>query len=695
MIEAPSPCGHRLALSEEQLRVLETWRAGAPLLVVDAKAGTGKTRTAAALACFALATGRRVLLVSFTKNGVKELAAELTRQHGLVLERVTESHWRGGGLVLRTFDSMLAWTLGQIGVDEAGQERARCSWQVRELQRIGGPELRRSGQDEGLWTQYNYDFQLRELCDLVARNQPLSDAAEQVVAPAWAILRQRAHQSRLILPADYDRLVIAHSAGIARLLAERFDLVVVDEDQDSSSRDLAPMIEARHAGRLAQIHFGDPGQAVMGFRGAVGDTAGAFSSAGCCPEVLALTVNRRSSPEIVLASNSIQRASGWSGPLALSHPSSPRGPGALLALVEDETMAVDALMVLLGAAGLASVASATDFRLPGDLALAIQERGAALAEFCGERTPLVEIICPTNPIAEQIVAALEERGVEPAWVRSVANPYDSMVSTLLSACFDIAGDAVEQVRMILTAHTNAWVAGTELAAREELRACATVLLEGIQELPRATDRQSIAEFVLTLAQKINDHQNVGHEGRRYAERAALLVRAFSEAPYAPSVEEMLVALEQALLSRPRLVSRRRTVRPRVSLLEELASAGLRPAEVPGWLDDQARRWRLTRIEEPTAGVLVKTPEVAKGDTCDAAVVHHAELLPRRERRSVLAAHSLDALAAPAQSYIPVSRPRYIYLGLACGSLPRYHDVPLDGWTYLDARCGASRWRRPT
>lgn len=154
MSESAAPCGHRPTLSEEQSRVLETWQDGRRLLVVIAKAGSGKTRTAAALSCLALASDPRVLLLSFTKNGIKELAAELVQRHGVIFEKVTGSHWQSETLMLRTFDSMLAWTLMEMDVAEARREQARIPWQVTELQRIGGVELSRAGQEHGLWTPY-------------------------------------------------------------------------------------------------------------------------------------------------------------------------------------------------------------------------------------------------------------------------------------------------------------------------------------------------------------------------------------------------------------------------------------------------------------------------------------------------------------------------------------------------------------
>jgi superfamily I DNA/RNA helicase len=258
MNQAPSPCGHRLPLSDEQLAVLECCLSGG--LVVVSKAGTGKTRTAAALACLGLAVGQRILLLSFTRNGVKELARKLALQHGLVLSWTTESSLRGPRIAVRTFDSLLAWALATIGVEEARRERAGLRWQITELTRIGKAELYHAGQDAGLWTPHNYHFRLRDICDLLARRQSLSHHARAVVDRWWPALRENAERKRLILPADYDRLVIANAREIAVLLEQTCELVVVDEHQDSSERDVAPLIEAARRGQLTQAHFGDPGQ---------------------------------------------------------------------------------------------------------------------------------------------------------------------------------------------------------------------------------------------------------------------------------------------------------------------------------------------------------------------------------------------------------------------------------------------------
>jgi hypothetical protein len=89
-------------------------------------------------------------------------------------------------------------------------------------------------------------------------------------------------------------------------------------------------------------------------------------------------------------------------------------------------------------------------------------------------------------------------------------------------------------------------------------------------------------------------------------------------------------------------------------------------------------------------VLVKVIELAKGDTCDAAVLHHGELVPRPERRSRLAATRPDGLADQALAYIPVSRPRHVFIELDHQAPSRYHRQALQGWEYLDARRSAIR-----
>lgn len=241
--------------------------------------------------------------------------------------------------------------------------------------------------------------------------------------------------------------------------------------------------------------------------------------------------------------------------------------------------------------------------------------------------------------------------------------------------------------IILVAHAHAWAAGTGLEVRSELRACAEVVLNGLGRIPEDADRSMVAKDMAGLLCRIAAHANVGEEGRSYAETAGLLVEWFPRVSGARSANEALVALEQDLVvgGRPESIRRRGARSP--SLLSQVKSGGLRPSEVPKWLDKQARRWRLAGIEEPSFGLVIKTPEIAKGDTCDVVVVYHAENLPRPERRSFLAKARQDQFARPAQAYVPVSRPRFVYVGLAVGRLPAYHEEPLEGWTYLDARKG--------
>lgn len=136
-------------------------------------------------------------------------------------------------------------------------------------------------------------------------------------------------------------------------------------------------------------------------------------------------------PQLVHAQNTLQLASGWQGPLALADAKRIAGPKPLLALFDDERSLVNAHMTFLAGCGLAPSDPLARRHLNTQLVTALDKHAQYLVEHCKEQTPLSEILVPTRRIAADLVAALEERLVDVTWVRSGANPYDSLLATVL------------------------------------------------------------------------------------------------------------------------------------------------------------------------------------------------------------------------------------------------------------------------
>lgn len=680
-------CGHGIPCSDEQRAVVEAFRSNEPLVIVISKAGTGKTTTAGILACNAIATGNRVLVLSFSKNGLVEIVAALSQCHGIALKRCSESYYSDNLLRVRSFDSLLWHTMQILGVEGSSYGRAGLDWQVRTLMEIGGSKLLCAGIDLRLWTSLSYEYSLREICDLIARAQCLKPATEELVLPYWPGLEDAARDEQLTLPDAQVRMVIANASQIAELIGSNYDLVIVDELQDCSQRNLRPLGELAGDGHATQIvGLGDPGQLVMGFRGGIGDVAGAFEKQGLSVKRLALTINRRSSPQLVHAQNTLQLASGWQGPLALADAKRAAGPKPLLALVDDERSLIDSHILFLAGCGLAPSDPLARRHLNSQLATALDERAQYLAEHCGEETPLSEILVPTKQIAADLVAALEERRVDVTWVRSGANPYDSLLATVLHSWFNTSCLPTPQVHLLIARHVSEWLNCLDLNDREEVRACSEVLLGGLRNMTRTVNRKAVVDQLFDLIESASGHEAVGPRGREYFDAARKLLNAFMSVSGSSSVDAALNSLERTLFvsQRPAHRGRNGAVLTSSALINSLRSAELAPSEVPNWLASQASNWRMRRESDPISGVVVKTPEMAKGDTVDAAIVHHGETIPRSQHPSRFTMPLSEDLGSPSLAYVAASRPRHVYIALCLGRLPLYHEPQLSGWQYIDA-----------
>ncbi len=680
-------CGHGIPCSDEQRAVVEAFRSNEPLTIVISKAGTGKTTTAGILACNAVATGHRVLVLSFSKNGLVEIVAALSQNHGIAPKRRSESHYGDNILRVRSFDSLLWETMQTLGVEGSSYGRAGLDWQVRTLMEIGGSKLRCAGIDLGLWTSLSYEYSLREICDLIARAQSLSPVTAELVLPYWPRLEDVGRDCKLILPDAQVRMVVTNASEIAKLIGTNYDLVIVDELQDCSERDLSPLGELAGVGHATQIvGLGDPGQLVMGFRGGIGDVAGAFEKQGLPVKRLALTINRRSSPQLVYAQNTLQLASGWQGPLALADAERAAGPKPLLALVDDERSLIDAHILFLAGCGLAPSDPPARRHLNSQLVTALDERAQYLVEHCGEETPLSEILVPTRKIAADLVAALEERLVDVTWVRSGANPYDSLLATVLHAWFNTSGLSAPQVYLLIARQASEWLNCLDLNDREEVCACSEVLLGGLTNMTRTVNRKAIVDQLFDLIERASHHEAVGRRGRDYFDAAQNLLNAFMSVSSSSNVDTALNSLETTLFVRQRPANRGRngTGLTSSALITSLRTAAISPPEVSNWLASQVSNWRMRRECDPISGVVVKTPEMAKGDTVDAAIVHHGESIPRSQHPSRFTVPLPEDLGAPSLAYVAVSRPRHVYMALCLGRLPRYHETRLSGWQYIDA-----------
>jgi len=679
-----APCGHALPFSGQQQAVLDALDSGSRFIDVNSKAGTGKTSTLGELACHKVRSDRRVLVLSFTKNGVAEVVRALKWHHEMVLKKSesSESNFAGRNLRVRTFDSMIWNALCDLGLKPS--DSAPLEWQVRNLMEIGGNDLLQKGSELGVWTRLNFERKLRDICDLIARSQLLAPDPEGLIMPLWLRLESRCKNAGLALPSAQARIVIDNAFRIAEIVAKSYDIVLVDEVQDCSIRDLSPIIQLVKGEFETQIvGFGDPGQSVMDFRGSVGNVPEKLADLGIRVDHRELTVNRRSTSALVNAQNQLQLAGGWKGPLARSTKERSGGPLPLVALVDKESDLFEINLAFLWRCGLAPERESS---LSEALIQRIYQRADFVLENCGERLPLVEVLIPSKAIGKDLASSLQAYDIDFTWIRSDSNPYDSGDAAVLHGWFDFTSDQAVLARNLINRHFSQWRYGRTAEVQGELEACYSTLSSMASALHGCHDRTRVSQELIKICKSGRNHRAVGDAGRGYLDSAERVLRAFERAGRTESIDEALDGLESLFLRSKHNTRSGRDV-PTLSarIITNLRETGIAPGSVVGWLDKRRKDWREQRPPNPESGVVIKTPEMAKGDTVDAVLVHRADRVPRPKVFNRLTADSDSSSSSLAQAYIAVSRPRYVYIAASHRVLPRFHETPLSGWDYFDMR----------
>jgi hypothetical protein len=281
---------------------------------------------------------------------------------------------------------------------------------------------------------------------------------------------------------------------------------------------------------------------------------------------------------------------------------------------------------------------------------------------------------------------LEAYGIVFTWVRSTSNPYDSGDAATLHAWFDFASDQSVLVTNFLGRHFALSRHGKTAAEVKVLRACTEALFSSALSLHGCHDRAEVSHELIKICESARNHQAVSETSQGYLDSAKRLLRDFEHAGRTQSIDEALAGLE-TLFNRNLHNTRNRTDVPTFSagIITKLQEEGIAPGSVVNRLDELYRGWRGRKPDEPDAGVVIKTPEMAKGDTVDAVLVHHAESVPRRTTHNPLLAELDSSSSSLAQAYVAVSRPKYVYIAASNKRLPRFHEYRLPGWEYFDMR----------
>jgi DNA helicase-2/ATP-dependent DNA helicase PcrA len=301
---APGAMNYAGLLNDEQVAVVEA--PAKPLLVI-AGAGSGKTRTLTYRVAKLLRDGaapERVLLLTFTNKASKEMLRRVEE----VARLDTRSIWGGtfhsvAHRVLREHAEALGYPRG-FSVLDAEDARdvmtasiADCGMAVG-ARRFPKPDVMVDLTSMAVNTQ-------TPLAEIVATRRPqFAVLTEEILQVA----RRYAERKREMGAMDFDdlllnwKILLAEHDAVRGSLQERFLHVMVDEYQDTNKLqgDVVDLIAAKHRSVCV---VGDDAQCIYGFRGAHFKNILEFETRYPDAERFDLTVNYRSTPEILALAN--------------------------------------------------------------------------------------------------------------------------------------------------------------------------------------------------------------------------------------------------------------------------------------------------------------------------------------------------------------------------------------------------------
>ncbi len=294
------------SLTDEQATAAS--HAGGHLLIV-AGAGTGKTTTLAARLAHLVEGGvapEEILLLTFSRRAAAELVARAEATTG---QRVAAVCWAGtfhavANRFLRRYGRAIGLEPGFTVLDQA--DAADLLAMLRdELRPPGAERRRRTNKDAlaGIWSRCVNTRQ--PLAEVLERWYPwCRDDLDELRAVYAAYVARKRHDQVL----DYDDLLLQwwallRTPSVAALIGEQVRHVLVDEVQDTNV--LQGDLLAELAGLGATLTaVGDDAQAIYGFRAAtvrnILDFPARFGA-----DVVTLTRNHRSTPEVLAAANAV------------------------------------------------------------------------------------------------------------------------------------------------------------------------------------------------------------------------------------------------------------------------------------------------------------------------------------------------------------------------------------------------------
>ena len=295
---------YRAELNEEQYAVA-TAPAGAALVV--AGAGTGKTRAITYRVAYLVEQGvppSRIMLATFTNRAAREMLRRVEQLTGGDVRRV----W--GGTFHRVANLVLRRHAGAVGYAEnytiLDAEDARDLLSVCVDDAGVDTKARRFPKPEVLQDVISFANNTdRPIGEVVPRRYPHFEPLVQQIARVDAVYMERKRARNLM---DYDDLLLnwkrllLEKDEIARLYAEQFEHILVDEYQDTNKlqAEIVDLLAVRHRNVMV---VGDDAQSIFAWRGA--EWANIYEFPRRYPEArqFRLETNYRSTPEILAVAN--------------------------------------------------------------------------------------------------------------------------------------------------------------------------------------------------------------------------------------------------------------------------------------------------------------------------------------------------------------------------------------------------------
>ncbi len=646
---------------------------------VGALAGSGKTTVAIALIgswyrSMIHSNGARygrLLIPAFTRSAVAELSSRLSTFMTVEERRC---------LKIGTIDSLLRTLTRDAGFLTSGN-LIRRGQELDLLNMLIGKKLAvmQEGSPRAI---------IAAGIDAVTAGRPHSKVLEQAgFSEAWDHLTAYATEKNCILEDGIREFVGRNIECITNCLQQHDDWgvthMIIDEDQDCSRGDLSLAIElARRGGRV--ILLGDENQAIMGFRGGLGDVVGYLSSKNINVETVVCTTNFRSTAALVDAQNSLRGQNGMPGLPAKVPTGVSKGSPPAVIVMHDETAIMELACSLIN--GLMRGVDECDQKsvsghdgLEGQLG--ILRDGKTDALMPNE----IAILVPSNRIGVDLESALRERGLNVRFERSTSNPYRGDIAELAIAWTsgsNSENDFVLKVNqtLMITDALGKWSTSND---KKEF-AMASMRFRRAFFL-RVDDSSALGRDCVSIAMQCLEELLEEDALRRGAGQLKRLLESWVKGGEDVGKRlQVLVDVLPGLRFTPRTRGRDPGVAGRPDSLPaafKVLARERRPAgETASVLERAATMYDQKILPEvDQREVVIRTIHRSKGLAFKAVIVFRSDLIGAGHASSCPEELSQDRCLV----YVAASRATDEHYELALRKVNQFHSTQLDGWRYFD------------